>query len=444
MLACWLAANGAFETYGADLRARAMANSAVAVDAPGAAGMAAAHTNPASVGRAPSELVFGASFSVDTPAVTVALEKDLAADDPLAPANPGPVAGLTLGFLLPIDLVLEDRVFVGAVGYFPTQVLVRARAHDPQRPFFYAYDSATDHYDLSLALGVKLMDWAYVGVGTRLSAGQQGDVLLAADPVRGRITEQSVDTFQYPTFSPTIGVLLGPFGVDDVARGSFGLVYREPSVFDISLPAALTIEGADVNAVLDVIVHANYSPRTITAGVGFDIARDVTLDAEAQYAFWSEAPPPFVVTGVDLGGEGLEALGLEDGLDAPAPGQDRVASPGFVDTVNWRAGVEWRALQRAKHTLAVRAGYQYRPTPVPDQTSGTNIIDCTTHIVGAGFGLTFDVPFAFARPVTAEAAYQVHVLQPRETTKASAVDAVGGWNASGAVHAIALGWTYRF
>ena len=429
-------ANGAFETYGPSVRARAMGNAMSAIE-----DSAAAHTNPAAVGRAPGELLFHAAFSLDTPVVDVALEEAQEQDDPLTPALPNPVAGITLGFLIPLDLVFEDRIFVGGTAYFPTQVLVRARAHDPQRPFFYAYDSGTDHYDMSLAIGARVFDWLFLGGGVRLSAGQQGDVLLAVDPVRGRMTQQSVDTFQYPKASPTAGLLIGPLGVEDVVTGSLGVVYREPAVFDISLPASLTIEGADVNAVLDVLVRANFSPRTVTAGASFEILRDVIVDVEAQYAFWSEAPPPFVITGVDLGGEGLEALGLEDGLDAPAAGQDRVGPPGFVDTVNVRAGVEWHLL---KDVLAARAGYQYRPSPVPDQTSGTNIIDCTTHVVGAGFGLTFVFPLALARPVTIDAAYQAQILQPRTATKPNPNDDVGAWTAQGIVHALALGWTYQF
>jgi long-subunit fatty acid transport protein len=157
--------------------------------------------------------------------------------------------------------------------------------------------------------------------------------------------------------------------------------------------------------------------------------------------FWHEAPPPLQITVVKLSGAGLDALGLSGALDAPAKGQNRVVRPGFVDTLEWRTGAEYRAL---KGTLALRAGYQYRPTPVPDQTSGTNIIDCNAHVVTAGFGVTFLMPHVFARPVTIDAAYQAQILEPRSAKKSNPNDAVGDWTATGLVHALAVGWTYHF
>jgi long-subunit fatty acid transport protein len=190
-----------------------------------------------------------------------------------------------------------------------------------------------------------------------------------------------------------------------------------------------------------VLILSNYSPRSLTSGFALNITGGVTLDVEAQYAFWSEAPPPLLVTTVDLSGEGLEALGIENGLDAPAPGQNRVNPPGFVDTMNWRVGVEWKTL---KDMLAVRAGYQLRPTPIPDQTTGTNFADNTAHVVSTGFGLTFRWPQIFKGPVTVEGAYQAQILQPRRTEKVSPNDPVGSWTSHGAVHSIALGWVYEF
>lgn len=428
-------ANGAFETYGADARSRALAHADVALP-----GVAAAHTNPGALGRADSELAVAVAYSLDVPALQLALDSPRDAGDPLSVAPPPRVSALNLAFTLPVDLVGEDRLFVGAAAYFPTTVLVRARAFDPQRPFFAAYDSATEHYDISVGAGVRALDFLHLGAGLRLAAGQSGDVRLAVDPVRGRLVEQSADTFQYPTFSPTAGVLVGPLGVEGVLRGSVGAVWREPTSFNVALPATLVIEGADINALLDVLILANYEPRSLTAGVSLEVRQDALVDVEVQWAMWSAAPPPAVITRVDLGGGGLAALGLGDALDAPTAGQDRVVPPGFTDTLVLRAGAEWRPLT----PLALRAGYQYRPTPVPDQTSGTNIIDANAHILALGAGITFRLPQVFNGPVTADLGYQAQLLEPRRTEKEDPLDEVGDWTASGVVHALALGWTYRF
>lgn len=428
-------ANGAFETYGADARSRALAHADVALP-----DIAAAHTNPAALALADSALAVAVSYSLDVPALQVSLAAERADGDPLAPARPAAVSALNLAFTQPVDLVGADRLFVGAATYFPTSVLVRARAFDPARPFFAVYDSATEHYDISVGAGLRLVDWLHLGAGMRLAAGQSGDVQLAVDPVRGRLVQQSMDTFQYPTFAPTAGLVLGPVGVDEVARATIGVVWREPISFQVALPATLVIEGADVDAILDVLMIANYQPRSLTAGGSLELARDLVLDVETQWAMWSAAPPPMLVTRVDLGGEGLEALGLDTTLDAPALGQDRVRSPGYVDTVVWRAGVEWRPLV----PLAVRAGYQFRPTPVPDQTSGTNIVDANAHIVALGVGVTFRLPYVFNQPITADLGYQAQLLEPRTAIKTNPQDEVGDWTASGVAHALALGWSYRF
>lgn len=429
-------ANGAFETYGPSNRARAMANAAVAVD-----DVAAAHTNPAAVGRAPGMLAFHAGFTLDVPALSVDLEQKPAPGSPLAPAMPAPVPGLQFGFTIPLDLVFQDRVFIGGSFYFPTQVLVRARSHDPQRPSFYLYDSATEHFDISVAVGVKLLEWLYLGGGARIAAGQSGTVDLAVDPVRSRLSQQSINTYQYPTASPTVGLLIGRFGLDDTVEASIGVVFRDEAAFRVVFPARLLIEGADVDTVLDIGALANYTPRSLTSGLSLEILRSVIVDAEVQAAFWSRAPPPYVVTRVDLGGAGLDALGLEDGLDAPGPGQERAGNPGLVDTANLRVGVEANLFEEL---LALRGGYQYRPTPVPDQTTGTNLIDCNAHILSAGFGVRFAWPAVFARPIEVDAAYQAQILEPRSAEKASPIDEVGDWTAGGVVHALSVGWVYRF
>lgn len=425
--------NGNAETYGHDTRSQGKGNAVVADDS----GPAAAFVNPAALARLRGP-AFHAGFQLSVPMTSIELDDAKAADDPLSPAQPAPVAGVAIGFGIPVNLVVDDRVFVGVTAYVPSAVLVRARAHDPARPSFYIYDASTEHYELFAAVGVRVTDWLHLGLGARFGATQGGSTAIVLDPVRGRFTSQQLDTAQQSVTSPIIGVLAGPMGPDEV-KVRAGFVMRDRSSFDVTLPASLTISGLDIGLLLDIVTLSNFSPRTWTGGVTVDVVDTVSVSFDAQYAQWSEAPAPFLRVSNDISGEGLERLGLGDALDAPAEGQDRIVSPGFVDTVNLRVGVEGQVLQK---TLLWRAGYAWRPTPVPDQTSGTNIVDNSAHIVSVGAGVNMKLPLVAEKPFQVNASYQAQVFQPRVTEKASNRDPVGGWTSSGVVHAFGLDLRY--
>ncbi len=426
-------ANGAAETYGHDVRSQGKGNAVVADDS----GAAAPFVNPAALARLRSPS-FHAAFSLAIPTLGVALDNERDADDPLAPVNPSPVAGITLGLAGPLDLIVDDRVYIGITAYLPSVVLIRGRAFDPARPSFYLYDASTEHYEIFGGVGVRLTDWASVGFGTRFGAGQGGEAVLVLDPVRGRFTTQTLDTSQYSVMSPIGGLLIGPIGLPEI-KGRLALVVREKSSFDVTLPASLTVSGLDVGLVLDLVTLSNFSPRTWTSGLTVEVLDQLNFAVDLEYAQWSEAPSPFLHVTNDVSGAGLDRLGLGDALDAPAKGQDRVLSPGFVDTLNLRAGVEGKLLDGL---LRLRAGYGYRPTPVPDQTSGTNIIDNTAHVVSVGAGVVFLLPAVADKPFQVNGSYQAQVLQPRVTEKASSRDEIGGWTSSGVVSNVGVDLRY--
>jgi hypothetical protein len=427
---------GSGEHYGHDTISQGLAQAVVATDS----GPAAAFVNPAALGRVRSpQLHTGVQLSL--PFTEIALDNPRAGDDPLAPAVATPVSGLAVGFATPVSLLVEDRLFVGFSAYLPQQVLLRARSHDPARPFFHVYDSTTEHYELFASLGVRVFDWLFAGVGSRLGAGQGGSTDIIIDPVQGRFVRQSLDTSQTSVPSTIVGVLVGPLGVDGVVTGRLGLVMRDRSSFDVELPAALTVAGLDVGLELALLSLSSFSPRTWTGGLAVDLWEQVQLTLDVQLAQWSEAPPPFLRVRNTVQGEGLAQLGLEGALDAPQAGQERVVSPGFVDTVNVRGGVSWWILPER---LVWRAGYGFRPTPVPDQTSGSNIADNTTHIVATGAGLRFSLPGVAEKPFLLNAAWQAHILSPRTAAKANPRDPVGGWTASGVVHQLSLDVRYAW
>src|SRR5690606_32475704 len=116
--------------------------------------------------------------------------------------------------------------------------------------------------------------------------------------------------------------------------------YREHLSLPMAIVTGLTIEGLDAEVSMPVSMIANYSPRTFTAGLGVELLRVLEVGVDVQYAAWSEAPTPCLQVQTVVHGEGVEDLGLLGALDAPAPGQGRVAPAGFVDTVNVRAGAE--------------------------------------------------------------------------------------------------------
>jgi len=373
------------------------------------------------------------------PAVDIALERT-PADASLTPSRPAPVPGTVLGVALPMHLVVPDRLVVGLTVYFPTLITVRARSWDPARPSFYVYDAATEHYDIFLGGSLRILDELAVGVGVRLGAGQGGSTRIGLDLVRGRLVRQEIDTSQGTVPAPIVGVLVGPLGIPDLrVRGAF--VFREASSFDVTLPASLEVSGLEAGLLLDIQHRANFSPRMWTGGVSVDVVERLTVSVDTQYAQWSAAPPPFLQVRGDVSGAGLERLGLGDALDVPADGQERVLSPGFVDTWNIRAGLEGRLLEER---LAVRAGYGWRPTPVPDQTSGTNIVDNSTHTVAVGAGGRCLLPGVADKPFTLNASYQAILLVPRTAEKASARDPVGSWTSSGVVHHAGLELRYAW
>ncbi len=427
-------AAGSAETFGLDARSSAKAGATLADET----GPAAPFVNPAALTRTKTPTVM-ASFQLSHPQVDVTLATP-PTDPLLLPSKPMPVPGLGLGLALPVRLLVDDRLFVGVSAFVPTQVVARARAFDPVRPSFFVFEAATEHVEFFAAAALRILDEISLGVGARFTGRQEGSTTVDIDPVRGRFVRAETDTRQTMVPSPLVGLLLGPFGGPDV-RARFALVAREASAFEVELPAAFLVSGVDVDVLMSIESQLNYSPRMYNGGFSLDLGRTLNASFDVQYAQWSQTPPPFLQVATRADGEGLQRLGLGGAFDAPAPGENRVTAPGFVDTLNVRAGFEatlWEGL------VSFRGGYGWRPSPVPDQTSGTNIVDNSTHTLAVGGGVAGLLPELADKPWTLLTSYQAIVLQPRSTEKASARDPVGSWRSSGVLHHVNLELRYAW
>lgn len=428
-------ADGPFSTYGVSPRTKGMGGAQTA----SASGWEAAFYNPAGL----SSLKAGA-FSVGAglvlPNLHIDLDQSRPAEDPFAPRTPAPHAATTWGFGFPFQGFLEDRLFFGFALSLPAFITTYATTPDPAVPFHYRYDTYDDHYDVVLGFSVKWFDFLSTGLGARIGGGQVGRLDVAADVLRRRYTYQSLTANQYSIFAPTAGFIVGPLGVDGIANIRAGFSYRDRLSTPMDLPADIDLDGFDLNIAVPIVGDTNFSPRTFSGGLALGLFDLATLSVDVDYRLWSEASPPFLTTSIDISGEDTEAIGFEDGLDLPGPGQNRVDPVAFVNTWTTRVGLE---VKPVGDLLALRVGYGYRPTPVPDQTTGTNIVDNTAHVLSAGLGLAIPLPL-LAHPVQLAASYQLQVLQPRRTEKAAADDDIGGWTSWGTVSEAAASLEYAF
>ncbi|MCP4502833.1 MAG: hypothetical protein GY822_23075 [Deltaproteobacteria bacterium] len=428
-------AGGPHSTFGVSARSKGMANAKTGVSN----GWEAAFENPAALARL-EKGVFSTGLSLSLPDLHLELDTPLAANDPLAPAEVPAYAGNVWGFAFPFRGFLEKRLYFGFAPFFPTEVATHATSYDPARPFVYRYDTYTDHYDVAMGFGLRWFDWFATGVGVRIGGGQSGGITTKVDPLRSRMLFQSMEAIQYTIYAPTAGVTLGPFGKKGVFTVQSGFSFREQFDMAVDVPAFLSFDGLDFDLVVPISTRMNFTPRTFSGGLGVEVLDMLTLSLDVDYRMWSLAPPPFVHVSIQASGSDLDAVGFGGLLDVPGPGQSRVRDVGFVDIFTTRMGAELRLLDEK---VAMRMGYGFRPSPVPDQTSGTNIADAATHIVAAGLGIHFDLPF-LDEDIRLDMSWQTHILQPRVAEKDIVDDPVGNWTLSGFVHEGSLQISYFF
>jgi len=427
-----LSAAGPFELTGFNPRNKSMAGAQTAI----ADDYTATFYNPALLATRHS-LNFGAALSVVYPNTTIALEQQLAEDSPYQPELPGFEGGAALGFDFPVGGKIGDRLAIGLGVYLPATEVARIRTLDPMVPQFYLWESGMGRLEVMPAVAVRWFDWLTTGVGIRATGGLIGPTRFQVDPVAGTESHREFDTALKYQIAPTMGIALGPlFGL------RLGGVYRGALGMPIDFPSHIGVDGTDIEAEIRFGSINIYSPHTISIGAAYTFLDNrITLSVDLQYLRWSDAPDPSVQFGIDTSGNDLDRLGIGDSLDIPAPGLERTVVPGFQDTLVPRAGLEFFPVE----FLAVRCGYFYRPTPLPNQTSGSNYVDNNTHGLTSGVGLTFQDPLeAFANPITIDASAQVLILAERSARKDDASDPVGNWKAGGQIFDFAIAVTYSY
>jgi len=191
---------------------------------------------------------------------------------------------------------------------------------------------------------------------------------------------------------------------------------------------------------LDLGGRVLYSPHQLALGMSYQWEQPaITFSAQVDYALWSHAPDPSPRIGVDIQGTLPEGFGLGESLDVSTRQSPVIL--GLKDTWIPRVGIEWSALE----WLELRAGYFYRPSPVPLATGVNNYLDNSVHGFSAGTTFEFLDPFQInPNPVRLSLAGQLGWLPSREVQKTDALDPIGGMTYGGMTYSMSLSITQTY
>lgn len=410
---------------------------------PRARGLAGAHTAAArdfsGIHYNPSSLTevthSGFGFNVSTIEHDLSLDFDRAEGGAEA-LSPDSAPGVAFGaqFLLG-EPGVGGRAGLAIGFHIPTGSLLSGQALDPSVPQWYMHQSLARRIVSGLGVGWAPWDWLSVGASLQILAGVSGRLDYELDIVAGRFAQKSVVFDVEPTTAPSFGLELRPL---DGLR--LGATYRTGISGKADLPINLEVTGLST-VLITTELSFQYMPHELALGASYVIPDLGTLlAADLVWQGWSAAPDPSPRTALQASGGLVEGTGLDNALDAPAPGQARAVDLGFQDVFVVAVGAE-----QPLGPVSFRLGYAFRPTPAPRQTSGTNYVDSTAHVLAGGLGVRFRDPTGILEgPIVVDVSATAWLLASRRHDKIAGNDPVGGFEAGGAIYTFAAGFRYEF
>lgn len=293
-----------------------------------------------------------------------------------------------LGFSLNINRLLKSKVnvpintqlgiFAGLPGNFNHTFTLNTTP--PDMPTFISFGDKIEHFSISIGLGLELKkDLIYFGLGTNIGATMAGEMQIhgawIGDAVRDVIVNSYTPTTAEYAFSA--GLLFTPFD----RKLKIGTAYREElnsvrvEIFPINVYSNVGIRSRRMQVSTDFIV--GYVPEQFSVGAAYEFDY-FTVSIDCKLKNWSEFPytnTVYTLYHVD-----------EQEMIEGNPGFEDPGSPDFDDVMDLGVGFEYRH----KKKLVLTAGYEFRPTPVPDQSYRvSNYLDMDKNIFS--FGISYKI-----------------------------------------------------
>lgn len=326
--------------------------------------------------------------------------------------------------------------------YLPDDRVSRVRSLTQRTPRWELYDNRTQRLYLAANLAVEPLPGLSVGAGLSFMSANSGTLGVRGfatypDPALSELRHR-VDADLKAVRYPQAGVRWAP-----VEWLELGAVYRGEFQLDLSLEAALegdllafdafTIEG--VRVLLESASVNAFLPQQVVFGAAVRPRQDLVLTADLTWVDWSAYESPVSRVRYDLTVPIPEEL--QDSVKIPAapPGTDPLP-PRFRDRFVPRVGAEWRRALSPSFELAVRAGWAFEASPVPDQTGEMNFVDADRHVLAAGLGLAMRLlPAVLPKPVELDLHGQLFLFEERTFHKKDPADPIGDYSADGTITA---------
>lgn len=324
------------------------------------------------------------------------------------------VSSLTFGttFPIPLQRVIGIRAAFGISIQMSGDVLLDQTVPFPTVPQFILHQNTARLLHLLPALAFEPWPGVEIGAGFLLFDNTVGALELGLG-ARGDATFD-VDQELKTILSPLVGIQLdGQALAGALAGWRAGVVFRDSFDVPYRIPVNAFLGGLPL--VVDFSASALYTPQQLEVGVAWSPSAGVTFAGEVLWNRWSQFPDPSLRIDLDLTIPVLPIV-FTDSL---------VRDPGFRDTFSGRLGAEVWLARGETLDVALRAGYAFEPTPAPEQTGETNLLDNDRHIVSAGIGLRLHELFGqlLPRPLRVDGYFQAQVLASRTHVKSPEVPA---------------------
>lgn len=260
----------------------------------------------------------------------------------------------TMGFAMPIN----NEWSFGIAAYSPYGLRV-LWDHRPVKnsTALYAWESTYYREVLNPTAAYRVNEALSVGFGVSLgrSVSNAGRT-LPINPLTGApgLTALKLETTDDFNYSFNAGVLYKP--TNDL---SMGLTYR--SVTNTDFEGDAYVAGHRVAPVDMKYDH----PQSVQGGIRYNFRKDLAVETDLVWTNWDinrmqNEKTPMVSGGVII--------------------HDR----NWENTVQYKIGTEWQATE----SIALRAGYAYDPTPVPEETFDIGWPDTDRNMYTIGLGWT--------------------------------------------------------